>query len=56
MFAGFGIWAQDELYLLADKGSTDADVDTVTRKVNKSTKSYEDRVKAFHRTKVAFNV
>lgn len=56
VFAGFGIWAQDELYLLADKGSTDADVDTVTRKVNKSTKSYEDRVKAFHRTKVAFNV
>jgi predicted chitinase len=56
VFAGFGIWAQDELHLLADKGSTDADVNAVTAKVNVSTDSYQQRRDAFKRSKVAFNV
>lgn len=47
VFAGFGIWAEEELYLLADKGSTLEHVNAVTAKMNLSTQSYKERRDAF---------
>ena len=55
VFAGFGIWAFEKIDELADLGNTDAHVNAITRKINISTNSYEERRNAFKRTKLIFN-
>lgn len=57
VFAGFGSWAEHKLSPIADKGSTPANVDAVTKIVNEFTDSYAKRKSAFaERTSKAFGV
>jgi len=56
VFAGLADWYEKKCHLEADKGITPSHVDNVTRKINKATKTYADRKKAFERMKKIFKL
>ena len=56
VFAGFGDWFEKKCYLAADKGASDVNVNAVTAKINKATKSYAQRRQAFKKMKKIFNL
>jgi len=56
VFAGFGDWYEKKCYILADKGTSDSNVNQVTARINISTKSYKERRNAFKRMKKIFKL
>lgn len=54
VFAGLGDWILKKANHLAENGDTPDVVDSITKKINLATKSYEERRKAFLRTKEIF--
>lgn len=54
VFAGLGDWILKKADKIAPDGTTPDIVNSITSKINKSTQSYDDRRKAFLRTKEIF--
>jgi len=56
VFAGLADWYEKKCYIQAELGIKPEHVDNVTRKINKATKSYNDRKNAFKTTKKVFEL
>ena len=55
ILAGLGFWIWKDLYRLADKGTSEIDVDNVTRVINLHTESYLNRRQHFNKIKDLIN-
>lgn len=47
--SGVYFWVRNELYKIADRGSTSEDINDITKVVNKATTSYKERRDNFSR-------
>ncbi len=56
VFAGLADWYEKRCYIVAEKGKKPEDVNNVTKKINISTKSYEDRRNAFKTAEKIFKL
>ena len=55
ILAGLGFWLWKDLYKIADKGTSEVDVDNITRVINLHTDSYLDRRQHFNKIKDFIN-
>ena len=51
ILAGLGFWIWKDLYVLADMGASEVNVDNITKKINLHTDSYLDRRQHFNKIK-----
>ena len=51
ILAGLAFWMWKDIYKAADMGTSDKDVDGVTKIINKYTNSYKERREYFHKIK-----
>ena len=51
ILAGLAFWMWKDIYKVADMGTSDKDVDGVTKIINKYTNSYKERREYFHKIK-----